>query len=110
MLEMICADFLAGASVETEDSEALLFSLDRLFALLPEPMQQEFLSKSRDSVDDTNLKTTASAVEGRGIYRTASEHSRARRLAMPAMRWPVQSASSSYSASEPDWVMTPNQI
>ena len=48
MLEMICADFLAGASAETEDSEALLFSLDRLFALLPEPMQQEFLSKSRE--------------------------------------------------------------
>jgi hypothetical protein len=48
MLEMICADFVAGASVETEDSEALLFSLDRLFALLPEPMQQEFLSKPRD--------------------------------------------------------------
>ncbi len=48
MLEMICADFVAGASAETEDSEALLFSLDRLFALLPEPMQQEFLSKSRE--------------------------------------------------------------
>jgi len=44
-LEMICADFLAGASLEAGNADALLFSLERLFGLLPQPKQQEFLSK-----------------------------------------------------------------
>jgi hypothetical protein len=45
MLEMICADFLAGANIDTGDSNALILSLDRLFGLLPQLKQQEFLSK-----------------------------------------------------------------
>ena len=35
MLEMICADFLAGANAGNENSDSLLLSLDRLFGLLP---------------------------------------------------------------------------
>jgi len=46
MLEMICADFLAGANLERENSDVLLLSLDRLFALLPDGKQQEFLNKA----------------------------------------------------------------
>jgi hypothetical protein len=42
-LEMICADFLAGANLEGGDACALLLALDRLFKLLPAPQQQEFL-------------------------------------------------------------------
>ena len=45
MLEMICADFLAGANLEVGNPNALIFSLERLFGLLPQPKQQEFLSK-----------------------------------------------------------------
>jgi len=45
MLEMICADFLAGANIETGDSNSLILSLDRLFGLLPHLKQQEFLNK-----------------------------------------------------------------
>jgi hypothetical protein len=45
MLEMICADFLAGANMEAENSDALMLSLDRLFGLLPHVRQQEFLDK-----------------------------------------------------------------
>jgi len=44
MLEMICADFLAGANIESGNSNALILSLERLFGLLPQPKQQEFLS------------------------------------------------------------------
>jgi len=44
-LEMICADFLAGASIEPGNSNALLLSLDRLFGLLPQLKQQEFLGR-----------------------------------------------------------------
>ena len=42
-LEMICADFLAGANLEDGDADALLLALDRLFRLLPSPQQQQFL-------------------------------------------------------------------
>jgi hypothetical protein len=45
MLEMISADFLAGANIETENSNALILSLERLFGLLLQQKQQEFLSK-----------------------------------------------------------------
>jgi hypothetical protein len=47
MLEMICADFLAGANTENGDPEALLMSLSRLFYLLPEARQTEFLNEIR---------------------------------------------------------------
>jgi hypothetical protein len=42
-LEMICADFLAGANLETGDTKALRLALDRLFGLLPSPEQRQFL-------------------------------------------------------------------
>jgi len=42
-LEMICADFLAGAQVENGDPKILLFSMLRLFRFLPTADKQEFL-------------------------------------------------------------------
>ena len=50
MLEMICADFLAGANLETADCDALMISLDRLFEFLPQLKKQEFLHKTRPSL------------------------------------------------------------
>ncbi len=50
MLEMICADFLAGANTDAGSSDALLLSLDRLFGLLPPEKRQEFLSKTRGNL------------------------------------------------------------
>ncbi len=46
-LEMICADFLAGANLENGDHNALLFSFSRLYQLLPAPMRREFLEGVR---------------------------------------------------------------
>jgi hypothetical protein len=43
-LEMICADFLAGANVGNGDTHTLLLSLDRLFKLLPTPQREQFLA------------------------------------------------------------------
>ena len=40
---MICADFLAGANLESGDSKPLRLALDRLFGLLSSSEQQEFL-------------------------------------------------------------------
>jgi hypothetical protein len=43
-LEMICADFLAGATLENGDPNALLISIDRLFRLLSPTQKDQFLS------------------------------------------------------------------
>ena len=42
-LEMICADFLAGANLDNGDPETLMFSMTRFFQFLPEPQKQRFL-------------------------------------------------------------------
>ena len=42
-LEMICADFLAGANLDHGDPGTLLFSMMRFFRLLPEDQKQAFL-------------------------------------------------------------------
>jgi hypothetical protein len=42
-LEMICADFLAGANLDNGDPETLLFSMTRFFKFLPAEQQQAFL-------------------------------------------------------------------
>jgi hypothetical protein len=42
-LEMICADFLAGASLEDEDPTVLLQSMSRFFRFLPCEQRQAFL-------------------------------------------------------------------
>jgi hypothetical protein len=43
-LEMICADFLAGANLDHGDPEMLLFSMTRFFRFLPSEQRQEFLA------------------------------------------------------------------
>src|SRR5580692_2249632 len=47
MLEMICADFLAGANLGSENSGALMVSLNRLVDSLPQIKRQEFLDRMR---------------------------------------------------------------
>jgi len=42
-LEMICADFLAGANLDNGDPEMLLCAMTRLFKVLPEEHKQAFL-------------------------------------------------------------------
>jgi hypothetical protein len=48
-LEMVSADFLAGANLDSGDPNALLFSLDRLVKLLPSPQKEQFLNALRIS-------------------------------------------------------------
>jgi hypothetical protein len=47
-LEMICADFLAGANLENENHEVLLQSVLRFFKFLPGEERQAFLSRVAD--------------------------------------------------------------
>ena len=44
-LEMICADFLAGANLEKDEPEMLLNALHRCFCLLPNMQQAAFLQR-----------------------------------------------------------------
>jgi hypothetical protein len=44
-LEMICADFLAGANLETGQPDGLLFSIERLFQFLPSERRQAFIEQ-----------------------------------------------------------------
>ena len=44
-LEMICADFLAGAHLDGSNPEILLQSISRYFKFLPSPQQEAFLSE-----------------------------------------------------------------
>jgi hypothetical protein len=44
-LEMICADFLAGANLDNQNPEMLLFSITRFFKFLPGEQKQEFLHR-----------------------------------------------------------------
>jgi len=48
-LEMICADFLAGANLENGSPDALLTSVRRFFGFLAASQQQEFLLEVRRS-------------------------------------------------------------
>ncbi len=47
-LEMICADFLAGANLDNGDPGTLLFSMTRFFKFLPEERRQAFLGGLRE--------------------------------------------------------------
>ena len=42
---MICADFLAGASIDSGNPEVLLQSISRYFGFLSGPQQEVFLSE-----------------------------------------------------------------
>ena len=44
-LEMICADFLAGASMEGGNPEILLQSISRYYKFLPSAQRYRFLSE-----------------------------------------------------------------
>jgi hypothetical protein len=44
-LEMICADFLAGAHLDSSNPEILLNSISRYYRFLPNPQRHEFLSQ-----------------------------------------------------------------
>jgi hypothetical protein len=47
-LEMICADFLAGANLENGNPDALLQSVARVFKFLPQSQRQTFLEQASE--------------------------------------------------------------
>jgi hypothetical protein len=47
-LEMICADFLAGANLENNNPDALLQSVTRVFKFLPQSQRRAFLDQASE--------------------------------------------------------------
>src|SRR3984893_2555105 len=52
-LEMICADFLAGATLDNEDPTMLLQSMSRFFKFLPGEQRQAFLHEMTEKASCT---------------------------------------------------------
>jgi hypothetical protein len=48
-LEMICADFLAGANLDNEDPETLLHSVSHYFKFLPQSQKAAFLADAQQN-------------------------------------------------------------
>jgi len=48
-LEMICADFLAGATLENGNPDDLLQSVARVFEFLPHSQRQAFMEQASDN-------------------------------------------------------------
>jgi hypothetical protein len=56
-LEMICADFLAGVSLETGNEDALLCALTRLVLGLSLPQREQLLESVQESLDSKSIQT-----------------------------------------------------
>jgi hypothetical protein len=48
-LEMICADFLAGANLDSGQADVLLLSISRFFQFLPREQKHAFLQAANVS-------------------------------------------------------------
>ena len=101
-LEMICADFLAGANLDNGDPETLLFSMTRFFRLLPENQKQTFLeSLTRKHHERDSLKIRALSARSHLIRESAATRPTARRLALSVLRSDDEPGSPSSTVSQP---------
>jgi hypothetical protein len=58
-LEMICADFLAGASLETGEESTLFLALARLIGALPSAQRLQLLEIARNSLEPVQTEVAA---------------------------------------------------
>jgi hypothetical protein len=96
-LEMICADFLAGANLDNGDPGTLLFSAMRFFRFLPQDQKQIFLQKISQEAE---WLATRPLPPGSGVVRESPSASFAsRRLALSILRHEVKPRSPSQTIS-----------
>ena len=102
-LEMICADFLAGANLDDGDPEMLLFSMTRFFKFLPGEQRQAFLgSLEREGIMSPIGPKLHVLAAGSGIVRdSAAAGAASRWLEMPIVRHDVEPGSPSQTVSQP---------
>ena len=60
-LEMMCADFLAGANLDGKNTKALLLSLCRLVEFLPDDEKEQFVARVRNDHDKASSKADTAA-------------------------------------------------
>ena len=100
MLEMICADFLAGANLEAGNSRRL-DTFPRPALWLASPAKTAGISRQSDGTSwrlilrDAPVETRCPTLQG-----TASKDSGARRMALPILRLHEQPSGSSHSVPE----------
>ena len=96
-LEMICADFLAGANLDNGDPETLLFSMTRFFRFLPRRPEADISWKpERGSHHELEWLANRPLAAGSGLVRESPAASVAsRRLAMSILRHDVEPGSPS---------------
>jgi hypothetical protein len=83
-LEMICADFLAGANLDQDDPEILLKSVSRLYKFLPgEPIPER--PTNRDCMMLPLPKRAANSAGSRRLPRTVPAGAATGRLALPSV-------------------------
>ena len=79
-LEMICADFLAGAQLENGNPKVLLCSMLCLFRFLPRAEKQEFLMQVMDRREVAPNENRAGAIASRCLPATRAASSPTRQL------------------------------
>ena len=102
-LEMICADFLAGAILENEDSEVLLQSALRLFKFLPGEERQTFPAPGDGEgvVNQVRQTHARRRLDPQRVRQSPPEGAASRWLEMPIVRQKVQPRSPSQRIPEP---------
>jgi hypothetical protein len=60
-LEMICADFLAGANLDAPNSQSFLLAVHRLYSLLPDLVKKEFFRQTGEIREFLSVQTTAAS-------------------------------------------------
>ena len=70
-LEMICADFLAGANLENENPELMLQSIRRFFKFLPGEQQHAFLAQVNGQICERNPNKTFSPAAGSRVLQAS---------------------------------------
>ena len=101
-LEMICADFLAGANLDNGDPQTLLFSMTRFFKFLPEEQQQEFLEVSAQGPHEFDRPEIHTLAARRGRVRASARVGAASRwLAMSIVRRDGEPGGPSQGISQP---------
>jgi hypothetical protein len=102
-LEMICADFLAGANLENEDPTVLLQYMSRFFKFLPGEQRQAFRRQVTEKARETDsTQATALVVRSRNLQLATETSTAPRSKGMPSLSFRIcKSTTRNRAAGDP---------
>ncbi len=101
-LEMICADFLAGAHMDGGNPEVLLQSISRYYNFLPDRSERRFFPVSAQKHHEEGCpQNSADPARFRELPQPTQPDFAARRLAMPGLRQHAEPAGPPCSIPKP---------